>query len=496
MSTDRTTRPRAAGAQGRTGAGVPTGGEFARHAHADAEITLDDEPELAGDAVEDSTSPAHVEGMSATELPVTAVELAYAEGTSDKFYRVFTINESVVTCQYGRNGTYGSFTPRKASETPAAAAKVADKTVAGKAAKGYQIVRSGTGKFDHIPTDSELDSMLNTMPAGTSQEVATPQLREQSAVTAAANTADVDATVLPRVAAALSSRFGRSGSPVTASGAVIPMLAQVATKSEVLYMLASPSWVMQGKLDGDRVMVVVEDGVVSVFNRSGQPKVKNVGDAHLAPFRALTQGRWAFDGEVVGRTLHLFDMPAAGGHLDDRAGFDARYQALQTTLSALDADPASVALVVIATGEDAKRDMLQTAKDGHKEGVIFRDAHASYRSGRTDVLRKHKFVKEIDVYVVEVGKGGRENAVLAVRNEAGEQVIVGQVSTIGKGRIEVGQVLEVAFLYTTSAVKPVLFQPTILRVRTDEKSAAECSIEQLRDAVTDKTVGNQPAADE
>lgn len=489
MSTASPIRPRTANAQGRTSAGVPTGGEFARHAHADADITFDDsdDPESSADSGEDASAPAHVSGMSTQEITVTAIELTYVEGTSDKFYRVFTIDESVVTCQYGRNRGPSSFTPRKASETPAAAAKVADKTVAGKAAKGYQIVRSGAGKFDHVPSDSELDSMLNTMPAGQAPEVSTPQLREQSAVTVAANAGAVDPAVLPRVTAALESRFGQPCGNAASTGTVIPMLAQVATKTEVNQMLASPSWVMQSKLDGDRVMVVVEDGIVSVFNRSGQPKVKNVGDAHLAPFRALTKGRWAFDGEVVGRTLHLFDMPAAGGHVDEQVGFDTRYEALKTTLDALNTDTAHIALVTTATGEQAKRDMLQAAKDGHKEGVIFRDAHAPYRSGRTDRLKKHKFVKEIDAYVVEVGKGGKENAVLAVRNAAGEQVIIGQVSTIGKGNIRVGQTLEVAFLYVTSAAKPVLFQPTILRVRTD-KSADECSLEQLRDSLTDKSV--------
>jgi len=422
VGTDNPIRPRPAGAQGRTGAGLPTGGEFARHAHADGGIVLDDSDhaQRAGGSGEDGGTPAHMEGMSANEIPVTAVELSYAEGTSDKFYRVFTINESVVTCQYGRSGTFGTFTPRKASADPAAAAKAADKAVAGKAAKGYQIVRSGQNKFDHIPSDSELDSMLNTMPAGQAPEVSTPQLREQSAVTVAANSMDVDATVLPRVSAALESRFGRPCGNAASTGTVIPMLAQVATKSEVASMLSDPHWVTQPKLDGERVMVVVEDGVVSVFNRSGQPKVKNVGETHLAPFRALTQGRWAFDGEVVGRTLHLFDMPAVGGFVAERGGFDTRYEALKTTLAALDIDAAHIALVATARGEQAKREMLQAAKDGRKEGVIFRDADAPYRSGRTDVLKKHKFVKEVDAYVVEIGKGGKENAVLAVRNEAGE----------------------------------------------------------------------------
>ena len=474
----------------RVSVGVPTGGEFARHAHADAGVTLDDDgPELTADSGEDTASAAHIGAMSNQEIPVSAVELTYAEGTSDKFYRVFLINESVLTCQYGRSGTYGTFTPRKASADPAAAMKAGDKAVAGKSAKGYQIVRSGSGKFDHIPTDSELDSMLNTMPAGQSAEVSTPQLREQSAVIVAANSAEVDRTVLPRVTDALESYFGPYRPPLTPSNeTVVPMLAQVATKSEVAYMLSSPAWIVQPKLDGERVLILVQDGVVSAHNRSGQAKAKNIGEAHLAPFRSLTEGRWSFDGEIVGRTLHLFDMPSAAGYTNENTSYNTRAAALIHTMRALEANPADVALVDIAVDESEKRAMLAAAKDGHKEGVIFRDVHAGYRPGRTDALKKHKFVKEVDAYVVEVGKGGKENAVLAVRNERGEQVIVGQVSTIGKGPIAVGQVLEVQFLYITSLAKPVLFQPTILRVRTD-KSAEECSTEQLRDAVTDKSVG-------
>ena len=50
----------------------------------------------------------------------TVVTLELTQGTSDKFYRVFTVGD-VLTCQYGRNGTYGSFTPRKAFADAAAA---------------------------------------------------------------------------------------------------------------------------------------------------------------------------------------------------------------------------------------------------------------------------------------------------------------------------------------------------------------------------------------
>ncbi len=460
-----------------------------RTAHAPSDITLDDDPVDDGPAqdhpVEDAAAPTHIGDMSSPEITVTVVELSYAEGTSDKFYRVYSINESELTCQYGRTGTYGTFTPRKAAANAAAAVKAADKATAGKSVKGYQIIRSGELSFDHTPTDGDLDSAVGRMPAGVSTEVSTPQLREQSEVTTAANSGAVDATALPRVTAALDDKLGRRSSGGTAT--VVPMLAQVATKPEVEHMLARPSWVTQPKLDGDRVLVSVQDGQVSEINRSGQPKVRNVGEAHLAPFRALTAGRWAFDGEVVGLVFHVFDMPAGGHYVTEGTGFTRRQEALRVTLEALAVDSSAITKVATATGEDAKREMLQAAKSGRKEGVIFRQADAGYQPGRSEVLRKHKFVKEIDAYVIEVGKGGKENAVLAVRNEAGEEVVVGQVSTIGKGSIRVGDVVETQYLYITSLAKPVLFQPTIMRVRTD-KLAAECSTGQLVDSVTDKSV--------
>ena len=68
-------------------------------------------------------------------VTVTAVELMFVEGTSDKTYRVFTIGDTV-TCQYGRTGTYGTFTPRKAHDTPEKAAAASERTINGKQGKG------------------------------------------------------------------------------------------------------------------------------------------------------------------------------------------------------------------------------------------------------------------------------------------------------------------------------------------------------------------------
>ena len=74
-------------------------------------------------------------------VTVTAVELAFVEGTSDKSYRLFTIG-NMVTCQYGRTGTYGTFTPPKTHDAHEKAAAASERTINGKLRNGYRLIRS------------------------------------------------------------------------------------------------------------------------------------------------------------------------------------------------------------------------------------------------------------------------------------------------------------------------------------------------------------------
>ena len=76
---------------------------------------------------------------------------------------------------------------------------------------------------------------------------------------------------------------------------------------------------------------------------------------------------------------------------------------------------------------------------------------------------------------------------LGVYNDAGELVEIGQVSTIGKGDVNAGDVIEVRFMGVTDPTAPRLYQPRIMRKRTD-KSAAECSDTQLAHAWMNKTI--------
>ena len=351
----------------------------------------------------------------------SVVEVQYIGGGSDKFYRVET-NGTSVTITYGRNGTAGTTSTTDLGD-PDKAAAFAAKKLKEKLTKGYRPIEGTTGTAAAVMGDVKVDA------------------------------------------------------------SVLPMLAKVVNPDEVPALIADDRWVMQLKYDGDRAVTAIRDGQVAVFNRQGQPKKTNVAAAHLAPFKEL-EGDWTFDGEIVGHTYHVFDLISAPG-LPANAPFAARQAHLEATLARLAPNPDDVRLVPTAIGREAKQAMRDAAKTNRDEGVIFRRASASYDPGRrsTDLL-KDKFLKEADCVVTAIHPE-KQSVELSVRDWEGRLVPVGQVSTIGKGDIGVGSVVEATFLYVHNVSEPRMVQPRIARVRHD-KTPDECTIDQFAHAGTNK----------
>lgn len=428
--------------------------------------------------------------MSTYQVEITELQYVDPRVNSDKFYRTYVVGGDLVT-QYGRNGSFGTF-GRKAYASAGVARSAADRLVANKLAKGYDRVSSGIAEFDHAPSDSELDRAASSLPAGVMSHVTMPTTAKPSPAVETVNAAPAtNPTAFNRVIDALSAILPERTVSVTPSGPTRPMLAETVATDDLEALLDDDEWVCQPKLDGDRVVIEVVDGVVSALNRAGQPKVKNVGEAHLAPFRNLTAGRWVFDGEMVGRTLWLFDMPAAGDFFDEgcvpTAGFDERHAALVAVIGQPGQITSAIGVVGVVGGAAAKRALLDEAQAGGKEGIMFRNWSGPYEPGRRSVgLLKHKFVKEADCVVRSLDPA-KQSVSLGVYNDVGELVEVGAASTIGKGEVTEGDVVEVRFLYVMSATHPRMYQPRIVRVRTD-KAPSECSIRQFANAVTDKTV--------
>lgn len=426
-----------------------------------------------------------------TEITVHEAQYVDPRAGNDKFYRTFVIGSDWVT-QYGRNGAIGTFTKLVNEADADAATKAAEKKFTSKVKKGYDPTRSGVVVFDGDVTADNihvLDALAATLPQGEAGEVATSTEPVQ---VAAVDTVLPDAT--DKVVSALHA-VGADTRPAVATDTAPtlptrPMLASVQPASVVESAMTDHGFVGQLKYDGDRVVVEVRDGQVTLLNRAGEAKVSNVGTAHSTPFTALGKGRWVFDGEVVGRTLVLFDMVlATDGTItfaDEDMGFMGRYQALTVITSVLDLDPEAVVVAPVADDldtEGAKADLLATAVEGKREGIVLRHREGPYEPGRRSTyLIKHKLIKDADVVVTALHPS-KQSATLAVHDEDGNLVEVGAASTIGKGDVAVGDVWVVTFLYVIDPAHPRMFQPRLVTRRTD-KAASECNLAQFADAGT------------
>lgn len=441
--------------------------------------------------------------MTAT-IHIREASLVDPRAGSDKFYRVFVIGNRWVA-QYGRNGSLGTFTKLVDAADHEIAGKAADAKLASKVKKGYQLTRSGTVTVPAFGDDlTVLDQAADALPDSDSSTPTQPG-------TVAAVT-ELDAPARDDQTAAVRAALSAAGATFTATIPtdvnptlpVRPMLASVQPEPMVSEALTSGDWLAQYKYDGDRVAVEVTGGQIRVLNRQGQAKTRNVGQSHLAAFTALRSGRWVFDGEIVGRTLVLFDLAAAtDGHstwVREHTPFTSRYQALTVIAQALGIPAAGAAastdpvvLAPLAQTETAKADFLHTAHSEQREGLILRHRNGAYEAGRrSTTLVKHKFLKDADCFVLAVHPV-KESVDLAVHDGQGQPVQVGSASTIGKGSragadgIHVGQVWSVTFLYVTDPAHPRMVQPRLIAARTD-KHAAECDLSQFADAGTNKIV--------
>jgi hypothetical protein len=222
-----------------------------------------------------------------------------------------------MTTQYGRNGTFGTFTPTLTVATPEAAKSAAEKKLDGKIRKGYNPTVAFTAPVSGPVTNDLLDSLAHNAATGASRHspaqagltdgsvpvadvlVSATEARVRTAPDAVARSlAEDPGMVEPRAAVA---------TDLAPALPTRPTLAETADPSDVSAMLDDDEWVTQFKHDGDRVVIGATDGQVRILNRPGVAKVRGVHASQFAGFAAL-RGRWVFDGEIVERTVVLFDL--------------------------------------------------------------------------------------------------------------------------------------------------------------------------------------------
>lgn len=433
-----------------------------------------------------------------TQIHIAEAQFVDPRAGNDKFYRTFVLGSSWVT-QYGRNGTVGTFTKLVEAVSEEAAITAAAAKFTSKVKKGYAPSRAGSLRLDRVVDSGNLD-LLDELASRLPDSVdaaASMVIREPVAVV------DVGPEVLPDCSALLDSVLAAAGvapaiSMSTGSSLPLrPMLAAELLAEDLAAVVGSDDWITQFKYDGDRVLVEVTDGRIRVLNRQGEAKIRNVGHAQLLPFTALHRGRWVFDGEVVGRTLVLFDLVFASGPvtdwITDRDPFATRYRVLRDIAGVLGIPPAEqnssapVVLAPVALDQESKAQMLADAVLHQREGLIARRSAGAYEQGRRSKdLLKHKLIKDVDIVITGL-HATKESATLAVHDERGNLVEVGSASTLGKGSVSLGEVWVVTFLYVTDPNHPRLVQPRLVRSRTD-KAPEQCLLDQFATAGTNRIV--------
>jgi ATP-dependent DNA ligase/DNA-binding MarR family transcriptional regulator len=252
-----------------------------------------------------------------------------------------------------------------------------------------------------------------------------------------------------------------------------PMLATPIPLDGIGPYVANEKMVAQQKIDGDRLMVVVDNGRVTPLNRKGDRYSNPLPSKVLRQFQGLP-GRWCFDGELLDE-LWLFDLPVAGDAVTPSMPYEFRLSVLERFFASWRPDPV-VRLLPTARTQWAKRSLIDQVLSSRHEGIIFRDLDAPYTSGKRSLrMVKAKVVKTIDCVVTGVHVDGKNNCHVSLF-ENGQLVEVGSCAMLGKPDVIVGDVVEVKYLYADTARR--LVQSAFLRVR-DDKAPTECTIDQL-----------------
>ncbi|TXT46368.1 MAG: ATP-dependent DNA ligase [Limisphaerales bacterium] len=343
--------------------------------------------------------------MTATMEECKSTSLYYREGSSDKEYHVrleARDNGFVVNIAFGRRGsTLSTGTKMSAPVYYDAALMVFEKTVREKKAKGYTEGENGT-PYQHSDKASQVSGLM-------------------------------------------------------------PQLLNSIDEEEVARLVSNPSWCMQEKKDGRRLMLRKTGAVVEGINKLGL--VVSVAEPIVQTAREL-KGDFIIDGEAIGDRLHAFDLLSRNGN-------DLRETLLFGSLQ-----PRNISVVSCWTDSIDKANWLTTLKQQRAEGVVFKLWNAPYTSGRPNsggAQLKYKFVATLSALVSKVNR--QRSVGLSLLDQEGWQP-VGNVTIPPNHSVpKVGAVVEIRYLYAVPDGS--LYQPVYLGVRSDVEPH-ECGVSQLK----------------
>jgi bifunctional non-homologous end joining protein LigD len=246
----------------------------------------------------------------------------------------------------------------------------------------------------------------------------------------------------------------------------IPQLLSAIDAETLERLIRDDRFVAEVKHDGERRMLIVEDGMPTGGNRQGQTV------ALPAKLRAAASAfpDVVLDGEQIGDTLHVWDILSY-------KGIDLRSRPLHQRQKALDAGdffrPGLIVRTETAVGEEAKRKLLAQVRASSGEGLVFKLRDALYDPGKPGGQAswyKFKFWNSLSAIVEGAKKGRSVN--IKLLDEDGSDLPMGGVTIPANHAIpEKGAVVDVRYLYAFP--QGALHQPVYSGPRPD-LTPADC----------------------
>jgi len=249
----------------------------------------------------------------------------------------------------------------------------------------------------------------------------------------------------------------------------LPMLAESMDKERLMELVSDNSFCFQQKVDGDRMIVEVDNGAVTVYNRDGKEYTRQVKVLRpvIKEFSnpEFFKGVWLFDGEYINRKYYVFDLIKVintnGVNIIQDATYHMRLDCLNTIFNHW-APNHIMQLPSHLTSKD-KEDFLDKVDASNSEGVIARRMTAPYQSGaRTTNLLKFKFVETADLRVTGI------NEQASISLECADDIPIGNctMSATNLRRVKIGDIVEIRYLYVGKSNR--LYQPAFMRIRNDK----------------------------
>ena len=360
------------------------------------------------------------------------------DGGSDKLYRVTLTEEadglhSVRAEACRRGDAYKDMGFKAQGATLEAATKMALATLKGKIKGGYKVIET----FDRDNSGAE-------------------------GVTAAA------------VAVAAAVEVSDSGHR--------PQLLNIVDEATADALINDTRSIMQEKHDGRRHAVRFDtETPLTGINKLGRTVPVDPRIAEALGKLFAKAGGYLVDGELVGDTLHIFDLLQAG---PTAAEGDIRHMGYMDRMGRLQRiaglcpeafEDGSIKVVATFVGREAKRAAFADFKAANAEGVVFKVLDSVYEAGRPNSNGPHikfKFTETASFLVK--GVNAKRSIELGLFDEDGSLRSMGNCTLPANHSIpRVGQVCEVRYLYAYPGGS--VFQPTYLGLR-DDIADDECSL--------------------